>query len=178
MSRYRSATKRAITRKKRLDALYTIAYSLSDSGRRKEALIKFLSGAKQGDPNAQNMVGYIFDTGAGVRRNRTAALHWYKRAFRNGSRAAASNIGTVYRDENNRRMALFWFRRAVRLRDAGANVEIAKLLVAHGDDSSSALPYLKRAVNSPSSNITEASREEAASLLKKLSISNGARSRT
>ncbi len=157
----------AIARRRSLDALYTSAYQQYERGRMRSALRLFLEGAKRGDPNAQNMVGYFFDTGTGTKRTRHEAMRWYKRAYSHGSRVAASNIGTIYRDEGNFRWALYWFRRAVQLRDADANLEIANLLLARNDCDEGAVPFLVRAIKAKSTDVTEDSRERARQLLKR-----------
>ena len=53
------------------------------------------------------------DTGTAVKRNRQQAVYWYKRAYRHGNAAGASNIGTILRDEGKTGQALLWFQRAV-----------------------------------------------------------------
>ncbi|MGH7118989.1 MAG: hypothetical protein ACREFP_08380 [Acetobacteraceae bacterium] len=53
--------------------------------------------AKLGNPSAQLNLGYTYDVGIGVRRNRAAAIYWYRRAYRQGVGIAASNIGTIFR---------------------------------------------------------------------------------
>jgi TPR repeat protein len=156
-------------RRSSLDALYTKAFSQYECGNYRSALHLFLSGAKRGDPSAQNMVGYFYDTGVGIRPNRSTALNWYRRAYRHRSRAAAGNIGTIFRDERNSKRALFWFRRAVQLGDADSNLEIAKLLLSDtGSDVKGAIKHLMRAIKAKPSDVTEDSREQARRLLKRI----------
>ena len=85
----------------------------------------FLSGARAGDPGAQVNLGYFYDTGIGMKPNRRQALCWYKRAFQQGCAAAATNIGTIFRDQRQLKKALVWFRRAVKLGD-GDEMQIWK----------------------------------------------------
>jgi TPR repeat protein len=167
--RLKKSSRAKSKRKSALDALYTQAYAQYECGNYRSALRLFLSGAKRGDPSAQNMAGYFYDTGVGIRPNRSAALHWYKRAYKHRSRAAASNIGTIYRDEKNLKRALFWFRRAVQLGDVDSNVEIAKLLLLDTrSDVKKAITHLVRAIEAGPNDITEDSREQARRLLKRV----------
>lgn len=136
-------------------------------GERKASLAfrLFLAAAESGDSSAQHNVGYFYDVGIGTRRDRDAALLWYKRAYRRGLRAAASNIATVYRDEKNTEGALFWYRRAAGLKDADANLEVAKLLRTRGAPEADVVRHLKKVVRASSADVTEAARLEAKRLL-------------
>jgi TPR repeat protein len=150
------------------DALFAKASEQWDRGRLRSAFRLFLSGAKDGDPSAQHNLGYFYDVGLGVKPNREAALYWYRRAFRHGYRTAASNIGTIFRDEKNVIQALSWFQRAVKLGDADANLEMAKIYLTEKDDVVRAIACLKRATKAKASDVTEASKREAQRLLKRL----------
>ena len=83
-------------------------------------------------------------------------------------RSAASNIGTVYRDERNLKKAVEWFKRAVKLVDGDANLEIAKIYLNDMNDRKKAVHYLKQALKAKRFDLTEGSREEAHCLLKRL----------
>src|SRR6266568_8045078 len=95
--------------------------------RLKSAFRLMLAAAKSGDSGAQVDLGYFYDTGIGVKRNRKAALYWYRRAARRGEGAAAANIGTIFRDEKDMKRALSWFRRAAKMGNGDANLEMAKI---------------------------------------------------
>jgi TPR repeat protein len=112
-------------------------------GELRPALKLFLQAAKNGDRAAQLNVGYFYDRGIGVRRNREEALYWYKRAYRRGDASAAANIGTIWRDAGESRRALSWFKKAVRLGDDGGNLEIARIYLGRGDRRQAA-SYLDR----------------------------------
>jgi len=150
------------------NVLFARASKRWDQGRLRSAFRLFLSAAKAGDPSAQHNLGYFYDVGVGVKRNRDAALYWYRRAFRHGYRTAASNIGTIYRDEERSKQALSWFQRAIRLGDADANLEVAKILLRTKGESARAITYLKRATEAKSRDVTAGSKREAHRLLKKL----------
>jgi TPR repeat protein len=135
-----------------------------ENGDVKTAFRLFRAQAEAGDENAFLNLGYFYDIGLGTRKSRTEAFRWYRRAYRRGDGAAASNIAIVYRDEGRHRLAFEWFKRAASMNDGDAEVEIAKLLMAK--HRGSAVAALRRAL--ASRHITEAGREEAQHVLKGL----------
>jgi uncharacterized protein len=110
-------------------------------------------------------VGHYYDDGKGVRRNRSAALYWYQRAYRKRDATAAHAIGVLYRNEGRAERALSWFEKAARLGDDGANLEIAKYFLEIDKQLAQAISYLKRVLSS--NQVSEAEQEEAARLLRK-----------
>jgi TPR repeat protein len=164
--------KRARPRKEavqsKTDVLFIRANEMWDCGRLHSALRLFISGAKSGDSSAQHNLGYFYDVGIGVKPNRAKALYWYKKAVRRGSRVAASNIGTIFRDEGDIKQALSWFNRAVDLGDADANLEIAKIYLSKKNNLQTAVDYLKRTTTAGRDDVTEGSKQEARRLLKQL----------
>ena len=72
---------------------------------------------ESGDENAAGSLGYAYDVGHGVRRDKALALEWYRRAVRHGDCGAASNIATAYRDRGDLRLAHRWALRAMVLGD-------------------------------------------------------------
>jgi len=116
--------------RKELDDVFSTASRLWDEGKVRAALRLFLKAATRGDLSSQLNVGYMYDVGVGVRRNREQAMYWYKRAYRRGAASAAINIGTIYRNEADARRAEQWFLRALELRDDSGAFELGKLLVS------------------------------------------------
>jgi TPR repeat protein len=108
----------------------------------------FLAAAKGGDVNAQARIGYYYDVGQGVRSNRSAALYWYRRAFRRGDPIAAHNIGTIWRDRNNVRRAEEWFRRSIKLGHDDGHLEIAKLYIDKEANPKRAILHLNKVLRS------------------------------
>ena len=49
---------------------------------------KTLKAAEQGDPDAQNYLGWMYSHGSGVRRNKVEAVKWYRRAAEQGDSEA------------------------------------------------------------------------------------------
>ncbi len=165
----KSETRNAGTRQAKTDAVFKRAYEQREQGELRSAFRLMLSAAKAGGRGAEFELGYFYDVGIGVKPNVNAALYWYKRAYRRGSSCAANNIGTIFRDQGNCKRALEWFERAVALGDADANLEIAKIYLKGGSgEAARAIPYLQRTCSADPSDVTEASREEAQQILKKL----------
>ena len=53
--------------------------------------------AKQGDAKAQIFVGYLYETGQGVKQNYTKAAGWYRKAAEKGNPVAQEQLGNMYR---------------------------------------------------------------------------------
>src|SRR5689334_22243105 len=112
------------TIKARANELFVRAEQCEANGQLKKAFRLMLAAAKLGDLGAQLNVGNYYEDGTGVRRNRAAALNWYRRAYRRGDASAANNIGVLWRNEKQLKRALAWFTRAVKLGDDEANLAI------------------------------------------------------
>ncbi len=151
-------------RKSDADVLFIRAEKHEENGELRSAFRLYLAGAKAGDTGCQLNVGNYYDAGTGVRRNRLAALYWYQRAYRRGVSSAATNIGIMWRNENNPKRALGWFQRAVRLGDDEANLEIAKHYLRNKGNGRKAIRHLEKVCRS--NWVTEAGVEEATKLLK------------
>ena len=67
---------------------------------------------ESGDENAAGSLGYAYDVGHGVRRDKALALEWYRRAVRHGDCGAASNIATAHADDGDRKHAIQFLKRA------------------------------------------------------------------
>ena len=147
-----------------LDSLFSRASEAQDNGDLRNAVRLYRAAAQRGDTSSQLVLGNLYIDGVGVRRNRSLALGWYRRAYRQGYAPAASNIAIVYRDEKKLRQALAWFERAVDLKDTDANLEIAKIYIERGEGTV-ASRYLRRVAKAKAAEVTEASREEAQQLL-------------
>jgi uncharacterized protein len=152
-----------MTNKAKAENLFIRADRADEQGQSRRAFRLMLAAAKLGDQGAQTNVGNYYADGKGVRRNRSAALYWYKRAYRGGEACAASNIGVLYRNEGEPNRALAWFKRAVAAGDDEANLDIGKHYLQN-DNPRRAVPYFKRV--RPTGFVTEAGVEEARRLLK------------
>jgi TPR repeat protein len=76
-----------------------------------------------GDESAASSLGYAYDVGKGVRRDKALALVWYLRAVRHGDTGAAANIATVYRDRGDLRAMFRWQLRGAAMGDGDAMVD-------------------------------------------------------
>lgn len=154
------------------DDLFYQASQQWDAGNVKQAFTLFKLAAEQGDSNAQNSLGYFFDTGKAVKKNTNKALFWYKKAARSGDEMAYANIGTIYRDRRNYDRARFWFLKALKSGDGDAALELARLYLGRKSKLGSiqASKYLRLALKSKS--ITEDSLDEVKLLLKRLEVSD------
>ena len=138
------------------------AHTAWEAGDVKAAFRLFRESALAGDPHSCLNLGYFYDTGLGITKSRTEALRWYRRAYRNGDSAGASNIATVYRAQGRLREAFEWFKRAAAMNDGDAELEVAKCYLdglGVRKHRGHAIAAIKRALSS--SSITEASREQA-----------------
>ena len=145
------------------------AHALWDGGNSRAAFPIIREWAIAGDSAAIQNLGYMYDRGEGTRRSRRQAMYWYRRSYRMGVAASASNIATIYRDEGKHRLAFLWYRRAAALEDGDAEVEVAKRYLAGigvPTHLGRAVAALKRAVRTRY--ITPDSRAEARRLLKRL----------
>jgi TPR repeat protein len=141
------------------------AHAAWEAGKLRLALSLFSKCAEAGDESCMLNVGYFYDEGLATKKDKLRAMYWYKRAYRRGSGAAASNIAILYREAGRHRLSYQWFVRATLLGDGDAEVEIAKLLATGRGvrrSTKSALLALVRALRSKQ--ITPAGKEEAASL--------------
>lgn len=152
------------SRKSKLDEMFVRADKMWGRGQLRHAFRLFLVAAKAGDKASQLNIGYFYDNGVGIKRNREAALRWYMRAYRRGDASAASNIGTIWRDEQKHRRALSWFQRAVKLGDDGSNIEIAIHYLRNERDPRKALRYLSKVCQSAL--VSEGELEKAKRLLR------------
>jgi hypothetical protein len=91
-------------------------YVAYDRANLKSALNVWLPAAEQGDADAQNSVGEIFERGLGGEPNYEAAAIWYGKAAEQGHSSALLNLGTLYEQgrgvEKDRLKALNYYRRS------------------------------------------------------------------
>lgn len=153
-----------LTNKSKADRLFTRADQQDELGKLRSAFRLMLAAAKLGDVGAQVNVGNYYDGGKGVKRNRAAALYWYKGAYRRGDAGAAHNIGVLLRNEADLPRALYWFSRAVRLGDDESNIDIGKHFLQNEKNPRLAISSFKRVKRSGW--VSEAGFEEAAKLLR------------
>lgn len=80
--------------------------------------------SKQGDTDAQVLLGYMYDQGLGVSEDHAEAAHWYLRAAEKGDPIAQLNIGIMYGEgdgvDRDLMQAYHWFDRAASTFQSGA----------------------------------------------------------
>ena len=80
--------------------------------------------AKGGNPEAQNMLGYMYRYGQGVPQDFDQARQWYRLAADQGHARAQNNLGAMYRQglgvPQDFGQALRWFRRSADQGNGGA----------------------------------------------------------
>ncbi len=137
----------------------------SIGGANHKAFLSFLGAAKLGDEEAQVAVGYAYAYGISCKANVDEALRWWKRAYRQGSWAAAFNLGMFFRDAKQWADALKWFQRALQAGDKDGLIEIAKIHLRYAGNRDTGLRYLKLAV-AAKEDLTEPARLERERLIK------------
>lgn len=87
----------------------------------RSALKVWLPQAEQGDAEAQNYVGEIFEKGLGQEPDYRSAKHWYEKAANQGNSRAQINLGYLYEKglgvSQNVTLALNWYRKASGITD-------------------------------------------------------------
>jgi len=106
--------------------LFTEANTAWDNGDLRKAFTLFLRAAELGDKASQVDLGYFFDNGLSVKKNKKKALEWYHNAYQQGDAGAANNIGTVYRDLGETKRMLWWFRKAAAMGDPDVLLDLGK----------------------------------------------------
>lgn len=90
-----------------------VAYDRADY---RSALKVWLPQAEEGNPEAQNYVGEIFEKGLGQEPDYVSAITWYKRAAEQGYSRAQINLGYMYEKglgvDADVTVALNWYRKA------------------------------------------------------------------
>ena len=80
------------------------------------ALKVWLPAAQQGDVNAMNYVGEIYEQGLGVQPDYALAAEWFRKAAEKGSSTAMINLGGLYEGgkgvSQDMTMAMNWYRKA------------------------------------------------------------------
>jgi TPR repeat protein len=72
--------------------------------------------AEKGDVEAQNKLGYFYNTGTGVKKDDAEAVKWYRKAAEQGHTNAQFSLGVMYQEgegvEKDPSEALKWYRSA------------------------------------------------------------------
>ncbi|MCC5869664.1 MAG: sel1 repeat family protein, partial [Gammaproteobacteria bacterium] len=91
-------------------------YVVGDRASLRTSLAVWLEQARSGDPEAQTIVGELFERGLGSTPDYVAAAEWYRRAAEAGFARAQVNLGHLYENglglPKDPQQALGWYRRA------------------------------------------------------------------
>jgi len=147
------------------DALLLIAHNANEEGDFDRARKCYEQGAKLGDAQCLQSLAYMYDVGKGVDEDKKLAMALYRKAWRKGSHAAASNIAILYREQGKHRTMFRWFERMAVAGDGSAQLDLAKCYLSGlgvRKNPQAALRCLNTAVSS--FYISESEREEAQAL--------------
>jgi TPR repeat protein len=150
------------------EGLFLEAEQSEEKGDFRHAFKCLLAAAQLGDTGSQLNLGNFYASGKGVRRNLEKAAHWYKKAYKNGYSTGALNLAIDRRNEGRVRSAVIWFKKAIAMNDGEACIGLAKIYNARKGGQKAATSLLRRALLLSRDYISEASKEEAESLLKQI----------
>ena len=84
--------------------------------RYREAAKWYRKAAEQGDAQAQNYLGVMYDKGEGIEQDYQEAAKWYRKAAEQGDAWAQNNLGLMYHNgegiEQDYQKAVKWYRKA------------------------------------------------------------------
>lgn len=90
----------------------TLASTLFDEGKYKEALQKYRELAEGGSLGAQLRVGWMYHKGKGVKQDLEQARWWYNKAAESGDPAGQFYLGTLHKTKKEYEQAVEWFEKA------------------------------------------------------------------
>ncbi|TFY97106.1 tetratricopeptide repeat protein [Ramlibacter humi] len=110
-----------------MSELVAEAYGRWEAGENKAAFALFARAAQKKQKLAYNSLGYFYDHGIGVRKDKERALYWYRRAARIGDSCAFYNLGLSYLGMQNVRRARYWLEKAAADGDEDASKALGNL---------------------------------------------------
>jgi TPR repeat protein len=146
--------------------LFRMAEQCEQRGELTEAFEYLAAAARLGDSSSQLNIANFYSEGKGVPKNVREANKWYKRAFRNGERAAAFNLALDLEKQGQFNAAKRWLKKGVALNDGDAFVALVKCYRSKHRQSE----LLKKALSLSDDDITTDARDEAKAMLKELDV--------
>ena len=133
-------------------------YNAQSCGDYATALRIFRPQAEQGDPNAQLMLGRMYENGQGVAQSYSEAMQWYRKAADQGNAGAEYSLGYMYDSgevAQDYSEAEKWYRLAADQGDSGAQTALGEIYkaghsVQQNDDE--AAKWIHKADNQVNSN--------------------------
>lgn len=96
--------------------LYQKGKELFDAERYEEAVGPIQEAAEAGSAEAQNVLGWMYDMGKGLKQDQEEAVRWYRKAVAQGHASAQFNLGVSYANgrgvEADEEEAVRWYRKA------------------------------------------------------------------
>ncbi len=84
----------------------------------KKAIYSYTKSAKQGNTDAQYMLGYMCETGLGVLKSDKQAIYWYTKSANQGNAAAQNNLGLMYNNGQgvlkSYKQAIYWYTKSAK----------------------------------------------------------------
>lgn len=110
---------------------FDAGYEAAQAGKYKKAIKIWQSLANKGDPAAQYALGWLYESGQGVKQNYKTAVIWYKKAALQGNEAAQQVLGGMYARglgvKQNYKSAVSYYTLAANQGDAISQFQLAKL---------------------------------------------------
>lgn len=92
-----------------LDAMFIEASKAFERGQNRRAYNLFRKAAELGHSHSQHNVALLLELGAGVIRDKAAAIAWYLCAWRRDRQQdTAENLAILYKELGNRKRERFW----------------------------------------------------------------------
>jgi TPR repeat protein len=137
------------TPSKAAEELYSEGKGFYDAQEYVSAFDSFSKAAEQGDMDAQNNLGRMYQNGLGVQKDEAQAVSWYLKAAEQGDMNAQNNLGWMYENglgaQKDEAQAVSWYLRAAEQGNANAQFNLGRFY-AKGRDYDKAFPwYLKAA---------------------------------
>jgi TPR repeat protein len=99
-----------------------------EAGDLDSALIVCTKAAEQGNANAQNNLGMMYDNGLGTSQDYKQALYWFTKAAEQGLLSAQYNLGVMYDNgqgtPKNYKQAIYWYTKAAEQGEAKAQYKL------------------------------------------------------
>jgi TPR repeat protein len=145
--------------------LFVKAEQYEEKGSFKSAFNCLLAASQLGHVSSQVNLGNFYASGIGVRKNLDKAASCYKKAYKSGDNCGALNLAIDKKMQGDMRSGVIWFKKAIALNCGDACIELAKIYKTRKGGQKPAANLLKRALRLSRDDISDASREEAESLL-------------
>lgn len=87
--------------------------------------------ADKGDPDAQSLLGFMYERGMGIKQSDSEALSLYRKAAAQGNAGAQYHLGVLYEEgrgvQKNETQALTWFKKSAEAGEQTAMHRIAEV---------------------------------------------------